>query len=236
MSPPTEKEQQSLPIAQGLTSLLAPRRIHRSLLAKMRSPASTAAGPQGCLHLRFLTLQAPANPCRSWSFHPSPNNERISMARRSIHLNKESTRINMTTRATTVLPSPRSHPTVRRTKTRIVVALPIKGATSVAFLWVLPHPSARRKRSASTAQPAPQVKAHGLGTWAPPEAWVTMMIVHTSRHQETHPHLTSQTTHCTTILLPWTVDAHGLPWTVATTTFTTEATRVLMGVESPPRV
>ena len=39
VSPPTEKEQQCLPIAQSLTSLLAPRKINRSLLAKMRSPA-----------------------------------------------------------------------------------------------------------------------------------------------------------------------------------------------------
>ena len=64
-----------------------------------------------------------------------------------------------------------------------------------------------------------------------------MMIIHTLRHQEMPPLPTSQTTSHATIPVPCRADAHGLPWTVAfTTTFTTEATWVLAGVESPPEV
>ena len=55
-------------------------------------------------------------------------------------------------------------------------------------------------------------------------------MVHPSQYQETHPISTSQTTHCTTTLLPWRVGIHGLSWTVVSTiTFTTDITWVLAG-------
>ena len=91
-------------------------------------------------------------------------NERIIMTRKSIHLSKESGRINMTAKTAMVLPSPRSHPAARKEKTRIIVAPPIKGATSVTLLHVLPHLSIRRKRLTLTAQPTPQEKAQEIGT------------------------------------------------------------------------
>ena len=170
----TGRKLQSPLAAQRLTSLPTPRRTHRSLLSKMRSPASLAAGSQGQLHLGSQTPQMPARPCVSQSFHPLPKNEGINATRRSIHLSQKSRKTNATARTTMSPSSPRSHPAVRKTTsralTRTVAALPIKGAANTILLCILPHLSTARKRPMPTAQPTPQVKAHGLGAQAPPEA------------------------------------------------------------------
>ena len=105
---------------------------------------------------------------------PPPKNERISMTRRSIHLCQKGRKTNMTVRTATSPPSPRSHPTVRKTTsevpTRTAATLPVKGMTSTTLFHVPPHLSTTRKRPTSTAPSAPQVKVHVLGTQAPLEA------------------------------------------------------------------
>ena len=122
-SPNTRQKPQSPLVAPSLTSLPTARNTPRSLLTKMRGPASKAARPWGHPHLGSPTPQAPASPCISLSFQPLPKSEGISMTRRSIHLRHKNGKTNMTTKTTTSPPSPKSHPTVRKTTSRVLTRM-----------------------------------------------------------------------------------------------------------------
>ena len=128
-------------------------------------PSSRTSGTSSPWVLDYTSTSKTSNKSK---LSPPSKNEGVSTTRRSIHLSQESRKTSATARTTMSPTSPRSHPTVRKTTnralTRTVAALPIKGATSITLLHVLPHSSAVRKRPASSAQPTPQVKAHELGT------------------------------------------------------------------------
>ena len=84
----------------------------------MMSLASKTGGCKGHPHLGSLTPQAPVSPCISLSFHLPLKSEGISTTRRSIHLRQKSRKINMTTRTALSPPSPKIHPTMRKTTSR----------------------------------------------------------------------------------------------------------------------